>query len=41
MKINKNRVSLAKDILINSSDIETIIAINNIKKVKHFVENFK
>lgn len=41
MKINKNRVSLAKDILINSSDIETIIAINNIKKVKYYIDNLK
>ncbi len=34
--LNEEKISLAKDIVFNSSDIETIIAVNYLKKIKQF-----
>lgn len=36
MKLNNNKINLAKDILINSSDIKTLIAIKDIKKLNKY-----
>ena len=41
MKVNEKKLNLAKDILINSSDIETIVAINNIKQIKKYITQIK
>lgn len=38
MEINETKINLAKDIIINSSDIDTIVAINYLKKIKNFKE---
>ena len=41
MYIDENKLNLAKDIVINSSDIDTIIAINYLKKIRNFNEELK
>ena len=38
MIIDENKISLARDIVFNSSDIETINAINYLKIIKKFKE---
>lgn len=41
MLIDENKINLAKDIVFNSSDIETINAINYLRIIKEFKEQLK
>ena len=40
MIIDENKISLARDIVFNSSDIETINAINYLKIIKNLIYAF-
>jgi len=38
MIIDENKLNLAKDLIFNSSDIETILAVSKLKKIKKYKE---